>query len=559
VVSSSSKTSGPLWLDPLLILVVVILGYGIQPTRLPLIGDEAYRALLGIEMVESGDWVIAAKQGVPLLDRPPLQYWTFAIIHKWVHPLDPFTIRLTMVVITLSTALLVWWYARRFVSRPAAFLAGVAYPTMGHVFDLGRRAETDALFALLLAAALLVWHAGYENGWRPLRIWATGFTLAALAALTKGIQAPIAFAGTAYLFLSIRRDWRLLFHWSHLAGVVVFGLLIAIWQVPFWRVAGWEGTYYSWFRPSLYRIEGTVGLLLGHLATFPLEVLGATLPWSVLLIGLLHPRLRQLDPRQSPATVFLLLGCMTVFVPVWISLGGKTRYSFPAEPLLAVLCGIVAHQCLADGAPKSLVRLWRGFFGFFSCVLAGIAAFVLVATATRGLGGADWARLGVQPWPLVVVLLGWSAFTVVVSLRRGPPNTNIADMIRTFALASLLAIFFNGPVINAKAAAMRRPVDAQIAALYVSLPDPTRLVSFKPLHPRFVYSWPDAIPVLPWPKTAAQVPADVDYFSVHIEAAETIELPFPWEEVTRIRIDPKSTKQAIEFIVVGRRTSRDRR
>ena len=115
------------------------IGYGIAPTRHPLIGDETYRARHGIEMAASGDWVVPTQQGVPILDRPPLQYWTFAIIHAWVHPLDPLTIRMTSVLITLATGLVIWWYSRRFFSPSAAFLAGVAFPTMGDVFDLGRR------------------------------------------------------------------------------------------------------------------------------------------------------------------------------------------------------------------------------------------------------------------------------------------------------------------------------------------------------------------------------------------------------------------------------------
>ena len=99
------------WFVPLLIVIVVVLGYGIAPTRLPLWGEEHCRALHGIEMAWTGDWVIARNQGVAILDRPPLQYWVLGAIHKWIHPLDFLTIRLSMVVVTLCTSLLIWWYA----------------------------------------------------------------------------------------------------------------------------------------------------------------------------------------------------------------------------------------------------------------------------------------------------------------------------------------------------------------------------------------------------------------------------------------------------------------
>ncbi|MHC5061827.1 MAG: hypothetical protein ACYTFK_12175, partial [Planctomycetota bacterium] len=66
------------WLFPVLIIIVVILGYGIAPTRLPLCGEETCRAQHGIEMAWTGDWLIATNQGIEILDRPPLQYWVLA-------------------------------------------------------------------------------------------------------------------------------------------------------------------------------------------------------------------------------------------------------------------------------------------------------------------------------------------------------------------------------------------------------------------------------------------------------------------------------------------------
>ena len=56
------------WLGPILIILIVIIGYGIGPTRLPLISEETCRVRHGIEMFESGDWLVATLQGVPILD-----------------------------------------------------------------------------------------------------------------------------------------------------------------------------------------------------------------------------------------------------------------------------------------------------------------------------------------------------------------------------------------------------------------------------------------------------------------------------------------------------------
>ena len=100
-----SDTRTRQWLLVGSIVAVVVLGYGLYPNRLPLIGEELCRAQHGIEMVDSGDWIVATNQYQPILDRPPLQYWTLAAIHMWIHVLDPLTLRLSMMFMTLATSL----------------------------------------------------------------------------------------------------------------------------------------------------------------------------------------------------------------------------------------------------------------------------------------------------------------------------------------------------------------------------------------------------------------------------------------------------------------------
>ncbi len=538
------------WLGPILITLIVIIGYGIRPTRLPLISEETCRARHGIEMFESGDWLVATLQGVPILDRPPLQYWTFGIIHGWIHPLNPLTIRLTQVVITLVTALLVWWYARRFTSPTAATVAGIAYPTMGHVFDLGRRAETDALFTLLVAASLLVWHAAYSRHRSPVAAWTGGCILAAMAALTKGTQAIVAFFGSVYLFLLIRRDWRSLRHGSHWIGLLLFVVLIALWQVPFWRVAGWQGTYGSWFDPGVGRLGINLADLALHLLSFPFEVLGATLPWSILLLGMLLPGFWRLNEKLRSSVLFLGISIITILVPVWINIGGKPRYTMPLEPLVAVLCGFVAYRCLAPDASRGLQRLWRGFFVTCSVLLAVGAVFVLAATIAADTTRSAWATELAQPWPLMMVLmLGSMAVLAAAFLPRSVDQTTSA-VVRTVTLAAMVAVIFNGPVLNGQAA-KRTYVGPEINALRKSLPPGARLISFGTLHQHFVYWYAEPIPVFPVPKRAENVPEEVVYFAVNPAMVTVNDLPFAWEEVARLNMD--INKHPPPIIIVGRR------
>ncbi|MHC4323565.1 MAG: ArnT family glycosyltransferase, partial [Planctomycetota bacterium] len=474
------------WLAPLLIITVVILGYGIAPTRLPLMGEETCRARHGIEMVQTGDWLIAKNQGVAILDRPPLQYWTLALVHMWIHPLDPLTIRLFMVVVMLAASLLIWWYSKQFLSEAGAFLAAVAYPTMGHVFDLGRRAETDGLFTLLMAGALLIWHYGYAQRWRPLLTWTAGAGVAALATLSKGFQGPVAFFGAVYLFLLVRRDFRYLLHWTHVAGIVLFLLIIAVWQVPFYLETGWEGTRLTWLSPFTSRLDTNITRLLLHLVEFPLKVFGATLPWSVLLIGLFNRQFWRHEEKFRSALIFALLGMAAIFLPVWISEGGRHRYVMPMYPLMAVVCGAVAQRALSSDIASSLRQFWRFFLRAVAVGVVGIAATFLIATIAAAFIDAQWINTLAQRWWLIALLVICTGAGGMLVFRQTSPGRIEHGLFVTFIIASLVAACFNGPVINATANAAAN-IGPQITAMRDHLPPEARLVSFGPVNHKFVY------------------------------------------------------------------------
>jgi 4-amino-4-deoxy-L-arabinose transferase-like glycosyltransferase len=559
---ATSQASKHPWLPPLLVTIVVTLTFGLAPTRLPLQGEETCRVLHGIEMAATGDWLFATIQGVPIIDRPPLQYWTFAVVHKWIYPLDPLTIRLVMFAITLATSLMVWRYAHWFLSAPAAVLAGVVYPTLGHVLDLGRRAETDAQFTLLCAASLLVWHTGYSRGRNRYLTWIFGGFLAALAALTKGLQAPVAFFGATYFFLVLLRDWRWLLHPSNLVGILTFLAAVAVWQVPFYMEAGWDGVWLTWFNPGASRLGADWAGLLRHMVTFPLVVLGATLPWSPLLLGLLRWEFWNLGSSERSAVVFVLCGIAAILVPVWLSPGGHQRYVMPMYPLLAVLCGAVVNRGLSLAPTGSLGRLWRDFVRILAGVVAGMTILFLFVTAGTLFSVHEWVLMLAQPWWQIILLVVLVVPAAGFLILRAPSSCPRDALWVTFVAGALVGLLFNGPILNslAQAAVDVRP---DVVALYRRIPQGARLMSIEPAHPqlpracgrwtRFLYYYPEPIPLVRHPWSAKDVPEDLEYFVIEARRGEPTVLPFEWEEIGRVSMDRNRRDDPENFVLIGRR------
>ncbi len=64
-------------------------------------------------------------------------------------------------------------------------------------------------------------------------VWSAGYALAALGALTKGLQAPVYFIAATSIFLAVRRNWRWLLSAGHALGLAVFAGIVGAWLVPF--------------------------------------------------------------------------------------------------------------------------------------------------------------------------------------------------------------------------------------------------------------------------------------------------------------------------------------
>ncbi len=283
-VPKSRANRGPDLIAITLLTLCVSTIYVARLSRQPLAGEETRWGTAAREMLATGDWIVPRQQGHAFPERPPMTMWLMAVAGLVRGTVDPVAVRLPSVIAVILTSLLVYGYTRAFSSTVAATVAALTYATMGQVLQIGRLGESEALFALLVGASLLVWHLGYMRGWRPVLVWAIGFAFAALAALVKGPQAPAYFVAITSVYLAARHDWRFLFSWQFAAGAMVFAMIIAVWQIPFYLATDWAAVFATWsgLAGDRFRLGGA----LAHAATYPLETFVCLLPWSPILVAL---------------------------------------------------------------------------------------------------------------------------------------------------------------------------------------------------------------------------------------------------------------------------------
>ena len=264
----------------------------------------------------------------------------------------------------------------------------------------------------------MLWHWGQLRGWPALTTWVVSYSLVGLGVLCKGPQPVVYFCGSVGLYLVINHQWRRLLSLGHVAGIAVGTAVVLAWAVPCAQRTSRPQTWGMIMGDTSARFYGwSWQVVTEHLVIFPLELLGSTLPWSLLLLGFLSSGLRKSLGTARPHAQFMGLATGLAFLSIWLPPDGQTRYIAPLYPCAAVLIGIVVQCCMNAGAPVPVLRGWRVFTVVVACVMTGAAA--LVAYASLFLAAdpkwGSWA----EPHPLLAITYAVAALALAFQTVRG--------------------------------------------------------------------------------------------------------------------------------------------
>src|SRR4051812_4556601 len=110
-------------------LLVVAWALAVLPnlTVRSFVWEEGRCAELARDVLERGDLLQPAIYGSRYVEKPSLLSWMIAGVARLTGKLDESSARLPSILAVLITTLIVFYFARRFVSEKAAFFAGVCF------------------------------------------------------------------------------------------------------------------------------------------------------------------------------------------------------------------------------------------------------------------------------------------------------------------------------------------------------------------------------------------------------------------------------------------------
>ncbi len=429
--------------------------------------DEAYSFGLIYSILQSGDWLVPTLAGEPLMDKPPLFYWTAAVFAKLFSPLLPLHdgARLASGFYSTLTLLFTGLAGRKLYGENRGWATAIILIGCLGMLVHAHQILTD--LALLSGCAMMLYGFSHSQE-RSLRagIW-IGLGVG-IGFMSKGFIAAILFVLIAALLPALFKAWRKRQYLSSLGIAALVSLpWLTIWPWLLYQHSpqlftewAWTHNIGRWFN---YARSGVGQQSFYYLQNLPWLTWPA-LPLAVWVVWKSRHRLAQRDDLQLPLVSFAVMLVTLSLVP-----DIQEAYALPMLLPIALLAA-ASLSMLKRGAANALdwfglmvfallaILMWWGWAGllldnqakithwlkdyqpsfepalhptaFTLAIVATVLWLILVWRMGRSMRRAvvNWAGGITLIWILSMTLwLPWldsgkSYRNMVVSLKRAMPH-----------------------------------------------------------------------------------------------------------------------------------------
>jgi 4-amino-4-deoxy-L-arabinose transferase-like glycosyltransferase len=405
-------------------------GYDLWPA------DEPRYAQVAQEMLDSGNWLSPTVNGESYLEKPPLLFWSQALLSLPLGHVNEWTARLPSVLSAVAVVLLTYLLARSLFGVGVAWWTVVILITTQRFWWQARTGQIDMLLTAAMMAALYAlwrWHETRRTGW--LFVVYAGMAAGLLA---KGPPAILFIVLFIFAFYWGDKDSRKQTHW--IVGTLAAVAITLAWYIPARLLAGEsaEEAVQSGIAGNLFR--NTIGrMVMGvskaqwpwyYAETIPADLL----PWTLLLPWALPWFWR--NRNESAMHRLLWCWCVPALIFFSISVGKRAVYILPLFPVFAIILA-ASLEDFRKAAPR-----WQ-------TTVAVLWGVLLIALGLAGIGGGIWQQDTGHLLPMMVFGIVALAAGVVVAMQARSANGRSPGVL-AFAMACVLAVapFTVFPLIN---------------------------------------------------------------------------------------------------------------
>ncbi|MGB0177557.1 MAG: ArnT family glycosyltransferase, partial [Owenweeksia sp.] len=298
--------------------------------------EEPRRAIVSLEMLLSGNWVVPQINGWTYYNKPPVFNWLMIFFFEITGSFSEWVVRLPSLLSFLLLGALHYRYVKKYINREVALLSSLFWLTSADLLFYGsvNSGEIDPFYALVVYLQAIVIFKGFYHK-KYLTLFLGSYTLVAVGFLTKGLPS-LAFQvftllGAALYF----RKFRLLFGWQHISGILLLTILCGSYLYLYNQTDDALAFFVRQFKEASQRtgLETPLVDTLLQFFTFPLQLVKLMLPWSLLLVFFFHRNFRQtLFENRFMAFSVIFVGANIWLY--WISGDFKARYYYMFLPFV---------------------------------------------------------------------------------------------------------------------------------------------------------------------------------------------------------------------------------
>jgi len=325
----------------LLLLVALYLNLGIYPLSL----EEPRRALIALEILFSGNWLVPTQNGELYFRKPPFYNWLLIFSYKLFGSYSEFATRFFSVTSFVLMGIVFFNFCKKHLNERFAAYSSLFFLVSADIlFYFSALGEIDLFYSLItLLVFIVIYDFGEKKQYYALFFFA--YLLTAIGFLTKGIPS-IVFLGISLLaYFLFKKDFKKLFSLPHLIGGVLF---IALVGGYFWGYSLYEDPSGWWSTLTSESSERVVNSgfkdVLKHLIIFPLDTLKNLLPIAFFLPFLFRKDFMSVIKKDAFISFIALIFAANIVLYL-ISTGAKARYIYALYPLLI---GIFMHFILSS-------------------------------------------------------------------------------------------------------------------------------------------------------------------------------------------------------------------
>lgn len=346
-------------------------------------GEEGRRILPAIGMLKTGNYIVPEVGGNPYFRKPPLVNWLVAASFRIFGVRNEWTARLPSALAVLAVAIAFVTIAHRSLGPRGSIIAALIWMTNIGMIEKGRLIEIEALYISLSGLAIIFWLSFL--GKSPWLIWVPASIFLGLGLLAKGPTHLIFFYAIVFAVLWQMKEWRLLIHPAHFAGLAIMVGIFAAWAIPFLHSTMPHVAAVKWSNQFTGRLQGIDFKLGGWIQNIPRGLI-YFLPWVLLFPFVRFSNFHDYAERRLARA--LAWGIAVPFLAVNLVPGGLARYSMPViAPASWLLAMTYTGRALQWPRERGVARerTWTKIVAFFVGVglIVGGIGYPITAVVLR--------------------------------------------------------------------------------------------------------------------------------------------------------------------------------